>query len=184
MRRSGRLHRGSLSGLSPILRAICSGGVRAGIRIVSRDRNRVGLSSENRQFITGIIFVLLLIAGPVPIGTHGVLVRIGYLTAIPTFVWAMLRLATNLKIDDRLNEQINRGLTAAIAGALMLTSYQTYTAKFHLECTRTVPDGDGGECVGDYVRVPGGHKGESLMWAVFGVLAFAHALARRPDSAD
>jgi hypothetical protein len=127
-----------------------------------------GLNEKNRNYIVGIVFVALLIFGPVQ--PYGMVVRAVYLAGIPAVLWLTLRYGgekLELRPDD--NDRLNRSITAAIAGMLVVAAFQAATATHHGECTQTVRDGQGGyECVGDTVTVKGPDYGMAFIWIVSG----------------
>ena len=138
-----------------------------------------GLSDKNRSYIVGIVFLALLIFGPVQ--PYGMAIRLGYLAAIPAVLWfALPYVGDMLDMDGLANDRLNRGITAAIAGMLTVASFQAATAKFHGECTQTVRDGQGGyECVGDTVTVAGPDYTMAFIWIVLAVIAFCAATSRK-----
>lgn len=140
-----------------------------------------GLSKKNRNYIVGIVFVALLVFGPVQ--PYGLVIRFAYLAAIPAVLWLALRYGgekLDLSPDD--NDRLNRGITATIAGMLTVAAYQTATAKYHGECSQTVRDGQGGyECVGDIVTVMGPDYGMAFMWIAFAAVAFWAATTRKSN---
>ncbi|MEP7351026.1 MAG: hypothetical protein ABI668_13895 [Sphingorhabdus sp.] len=140
-----------------------------------------GLNEKNRNYIVTIVFVALLVFGPVQ--PYGRVIRFAYLAAIPALLWLTLRFGgekLDLSPDD--NDRLNRGITAAIAGMLTVAAYQEATAKYHGECTQTVRDGQGGyDCVGDTVTVMGPDYGTAFMLIAFAAVAFWAATARKSN---
>jgi len=140
-----------------------------------------GLSEKNRNYIVGIVFVALLVFGPVQ--PYGMVIRVAYLAAIPAIFWLALRyVGGKLNMDPFDNDRLNRGITAAIAGMLIVTAYQSATATHHGECTQTVRDGQGEyDCVGDIVKSKGPDRGIAIMWIVFAGVAFWVATSRKSN---
>lgn len=140
-----------------------------------------GLSDKNRNYIVGVVFLALLIFGPVQ--PYGMAIRLGYLAAIPAVLWfALPYVGDMLDMDGQANDRLNRGITAAIAGMLTVAAYQAATAKFHGECTQTVRDGQGGqECVGDIVTVAGPDYAMAFMWIGLAGFAFWAATTRKSN---
>lgn len=140
-----------------------------------------GLNEKNRNYIVTIVFVALLLFGPVQ--PYGLAIRFAYLAAVPAVLWLALRYGgekLDLSPDD--NDRLNRGITAAIAGTLAVAAYQAATAKYHGECTQAVRDGQGGyECVGDTVTVMGPDYGMAFMWIALAAVAFWAATARKSN---
>lgn len=140
-----------------------------------------GLSEKNRNYIVGIVFVALLVFGPVQ--PYGMVIRVAYLAVIPAILWLALRyVGGKLDMDPFDNDRLNRAITAAIAGMLIVAAYQSATATHHGECTQTVRDGQGGyECVGDIVTTKGPDRGTAIMWMVFAGVAFWVATSRKSN---
>ena len=140
-----------------------------------------GLSEKNRNYIVGIVFVALLLLGPVQ--PYGLVIRFAYLAAIPAVLWLVLRYwGEKLDLSPEDNDRLNRGITAAIAGMLTVAAYQAATAKYHGECSQTVRDGQGGyECVGDTVAVMGPDYGMAFMLITFAAVAFWAATTRKSN---
>ena len=140
-----------------------------------------GLNEKNRNYIVTIVFVALLLFGPVQ--PYGLAIRFASLAAVPAVLWLALRYGgekLDLSPDD--NDRLNRGITAAIAGTLAVAAYQAATAKYHGECTQAVRDGQGGyECVGDTVTVMGPDYGMAFMWIALAAVAFWAATARKSN---
>jgi len=139
-----------------------------------------GFSSRNRNYVVLLVFVALLLFGPVE--PYGLVIRLAYLAAIPTIIWFVLWYwGDEWDIDPLTNDRINRAITGSLTGVLLVGAYLTYTASTHSECTRSVLTRDGSECVGDYVTVGGGDKGMALMMVVFAGFAFWAAVSRDSD---
>lgn len=140
-----------------------------------------GLSAKNRNYIVGIVFFALLILGPVQ--PYGMIIRVSYLAAIPSILWLVLRyVGDKLDMAPSDNDRLSRGITAAIAGMLLLTAYQSATASYHNDCSQTVRAGQGGyECVGDIVTLKGPDTGAAFMWFVFAGVAFRIATSRKSN---
>ncbi len=140
-----------------------------------------GLNEKNRNYIVTIVFVALLVFGPVQ--PYGLVIRFAYLAAIPALLWVALRYGgerLDLSPDD--NDRLNRGITAAIAGMLTVAAYQAATSKYHGQCTQTVRDGQGGyECVGDIVMVKGPDYVTAFMLIAIAAAAFWAATTRRSN---
>jgi hypothetical protein len=139
-----------------------------------------GLSSRNREYIVLLVFVALLLFGPVE--PYGLVIRLAYLAVIPSILWfGLWYWGGRLDIDALTNERINRAITGSIAGVLLVGAYLTYTAGHHQECTQYARTSDGRECVGDYVTVAGGDPGMALMLLLFAGIAFWIAISRESD---
>lgn len=134
-----------------------------------------GLSSKNRSYVVTLVFVALLIFGPVQ--PYGMVVRIVSLVAVPTAVWLILRyIGSRWDLDAIANDHINRAITASIAGMLAAASFQAFTAKYHHKCTRSIPDGT--DCIGDWITVGGPDKAQGLIWLCAAVAFFWSSVSR------
>jgi hypothetical protein len=143
-------------------------------------QEKFGLNSENRNFLTGLIFVLLLLFGPVD--PYGIAIRFGYLIFIPVLVFSLLKhFGGSWKMDKVSNDYLNRAIFACIAGALLVSVYLSMTTKYHTECDKYVQTRDGQECVGDYVTVKGPDKGVAFIEVIFAGFAIWYAIAKRKE---
>jgi len=144
-------------------------------------KNEAGLSRENRNFLVGLVFALLLIFGPVE--PYGMIIRSIYLIIIPISVYFFLKyFGKKWTMDKISNDYLNRTIVACIAGALLVGAYLSMTANYHTECDQYVRTRDGGECVGDYITVKGSDKSAAFMQVIFAGFAIWYASAKRKES--
>jgi len=142
------------------------------------DKENCGLSSQNTGFLVFLVAAVLLVFGPIQ--PYGLVVRTVYLIAIPTSLWfALAHWRKRWRIDALTNDRVNRMLCSVVAGALLVGSYQAYTAKHHFECDQLVQTDDGTDCVGDYVRVKGGDIEEAFIMALIAATMIWVAVAKR-----
>jgi hypothetical protein len=136
------------------------------------------LSSSNVRFIVTLVFVVLLLFGPVE--PYGLVFRLAYLLVIPTVLWFVLRFVSDwLNVDELQNERINRALWAGLAGAFIVGAYQRYTAAYHTQCERWIESGGERECIGDTVVVSGGDTVGAFLLIAFAIGAAWAATRRR-----
>ena len=142
-----------------------------------------GLSSNNRNLLTIISLVILLLWGPV--APYGLVVRIIYLAVLPTSVWFILGyLGGKWKADESANNRLARGVAGIIAGALFIGAYLAFTAHYHTQCTQSVQTRDGSECVGDYVTVPGRDLTGTFIFTALGIIAAWYSISNHDDTSD
>lgn len=141
------------------------------------EKPEVGLSDENRYLLVGLVFIALLLWGPVNLGFA---VRLTYLILGPLFFWLILKYAGKHWNAGALgNDRLNRAIVSAIAVGFFVFAYQSYAAKYHSECTQRVQTRDGSECVGDYETVPGRDMEGVVLWSLLGVSAGWYAISER-----
>ncbi len=140
-----------------------------------------GLNSNNRNLLVGLLFVVLLIWGPIE--PYGMVVRIAYLIALPALLWLGLGyFGSKWKGDELANDRLARGIAGIIAGAFFIGAYLSFTAPYHTECTQSVQTRDGTECVGDYVTAKGRDVSGAFIQVVFGALATWYAISKHEDN--
>ncbi len=127
-----------------------------------------------RKYLVGVVAVVLLIYGPIDrTWPMWLLIRIAYLVVIPTVAWYLLRWAwMRWCPDDATEQRLNRTLAGVTAGVLLVCVILAAQTKHHFVCTEEVGSGDGRECVGDYVRVPGPDLGGAFMLTIAAGFAF------------
>lgn len=140
-----------------------------------------GLNSNNRNLLVGLLFVVLLICGPIE--PYGMVVRITYLIALPTLLWFGLGyFGSKWEGDELANDRLARGIAGIIAGTLLVGAYLSFTSPYHTECTKTVQTRDGTECVGDYVTVKGRDLRGTFVLVGLGALATWYAISKDEDN--
>lgn len=138
----------------------------------------VGLSGENKNLILITFVILLLIWGPIE--PYGLVVRIGYLLALPAILLFVLnRLGRKWNAGVEENDRLNRAITGAIAGSLFVGAYLSFTSTHRMECTQEVRTREGMECVGEYVAVKGRDISGAYIFTVLGGVVFWSAAFRR-----
>lgn len=148
--------------------------------MTSSENKESGLSSTNRNLLALLVFVVLLLWGPIAL--YGMVIRTVYLIVLPALLWFGLRyFGSKWEADELANERLTRGIAGILAGALFVGAYLSFNAAYHSECTQTVRSRDEYECVGDYVRVPGGDRSGAFILAMFGILATWYAVAKHTE---
>lgn len=110
-----------------------------------------------RNYITGTIFIIILIWGPIDHSWNNwLLIRTSYLILIPLVVWLLLRWIWNhWQPTDKLETILNRILSATISVGLLILAILEATSTTHIDNTQTIRTRDGYEDVGDYIELPG-----------------------------
>lgn len=142
---------------------------------------RKGLSEENINLITGLVFFTLLIWGP--INSNELAIRIIYLIAVPAAVWLILNfVGRKWNAGKAENDRLQRAIAGILAGALLIGAVLLYHQPIHSECTQyaTSPDG-GSECVGDYAPSAGPDIAEVAVTAGLGFVALWYSAFRKDD---
>lgn len=142
------------------------------------DEEQYGFSSKNRTYVVTLVFAVLLVFGPVQ--PYGMVVRAVSLIAAPAAVWLILRyVGSRWDLDVIANDHISRAITASIAGMFAAASYQAFTAKYHHECTRSIPDGS--DCIGEWITVGGPDQAQGLIWLFAAVIFFWSSVMRQRE---
>lgn len=135
-----------------------------------KSNSAVGLSESNTTFIVVLVFIALMLFGPVE--PYGNLIRICYLIFIPSILWVILHFwGSKWNLDDLHNARINRTLYAIVAASLLVGAYFDFTRSYHLECDQYARTYDGQECVGDYIVVQGADIGGAMIQILFACFA-------------
>lgn len=147
---------------------------------MNQHKNEGGLSDGNISYIVGVIFVTLMLYGP--IFNNSLLLRIAYLIIVPVAVWSGLRhWGKKWNMDKVDNDRLSRAISGLLGGVLIVLAVLSLSQKYHSECTEEVQTRDGTECVGDYVTVKGSNKGGAFIEFIFAGFALWHALAKRSE---
>ncbi len=125
-----------------------------------------------RNYITGTIFVILLIWGPID---HSwplwLLVRTSYLILIPLIVWLILSWIWNhWQPSEKLEVTLNRILSGTISVGLFTLAILEATSTTHIGNTQTIRTRDGYEDVGDYIELPGPDYGNVFVIVIIAIL--------------
>lgn len=132
-----------------------------------------------KSYLTGIIFWVLLIWGPVDHSRpFGLAIRAGYLIIIPIIVWLVLSWAWNRWQPNIKSEIIlERILSGLICIALFIFAFFEAISNTHLGNTQQIQTRDGMEDVGEYVTLQGANWGNVFLFVIaalfvlwFGVL--------------
>lgn len=147
----------------------------------------VGQSMSFRNYLTGTIYVILLIWGPIDHSwPYWLVIRIGYLHLIPLLVWLLLGWVWNRwQPSDKIENTLERTLSGLICITLFTLAILEATSKTHIGNTKTIRTRDGMEDVGDYIELPGPDYGQALMIAVIALLVlWFGVLKRRTKTSD
>lgn len=137
----------------------------------------------SRKFIIGIIFIALLIWGPIDHSWPAWLViRIGYLIVIPIlagllFKWIWRIWQPNSELEDRLI----RALVSATSGVMFVLAIFELTSDTHIGNTKWIQTREGWEAVGDDIIRQGPDWAAAIIFFVLCVISFWYSISRRKD---
>lgn len=136
---------------------------------------------SSRKYLVGVLVVALLIWGPIDHSWPAWLViRIGYLIAIPLAAWFLLGWIWRLWQPDVASEnRLERALGGATGGVLVVMAILAAMADTHIGNTMWVRTRDGMEAVGDDIVLPGPDWGSVIMLIAAAGFAFWFSIAKR-----
>lgn len=125
-----------------------------------------------KNYITGTIFVILLIWEPID---HSwpvwLLIRTSYLILMPLILWLLLSWIWNhWQPTDKLESTLNRILSGTISIGLIILAILEATSTTHIGNTQTIRTRDGYEDVGDYIQLPGPDYGNVFVIVLIAIL--------------
>jgi len=125
-----------------------------------------------KNYITGTIFVILLIWGPI---NHSLpawlLIRTSYLILAPLIVWLLLGWIWNhWQLTDKLEATLKRILSGTISVGIFILAILEATSTTHIGNTQTIRTRDGYEDVGDYIELPGPDYGNVFVFVIIAIL--------------
>ncbi len=127
-----------------------------------------------RQYLATIIFISLLIWGPIDHSMKGwLIIRSSYLILIPLLIYFLLGWIWNIWEPSKPVENIlERTLSGLICIALIITAIFEATSDMHLGNTKWIQTRDGMEAVGDDIIVSGPSWGNVLIILLISILVF------------
>lgn len=127
-----------------------------------------------RNYLTGTIFVVLLIWGPIDnTWAASLAVRIGYLILIPLTVWFLLGwIWINWTPTEKAESSLNRTLSGIICISLFGLAYLQATSKTHIGNTQWIQTRDGMEAVGEDILLQGADYGNVFVILIIAGLVF------------
>lgn len=139
-----------------------------------------------KNYITGTIFVILLIWGPI---YHSwpmwLLIRTSYLIFIPLILWLLLNWIWNhWQPTDKLEVTLNRILSATISIGLFILAILEATSTTHIGNTQTIRTRDGYEDVGDYIELPGPDYGNVFVIVIIAILVLWFGVLKKDSKAS
>lgn len=125
-----------------------------------------------RKYFTALVFIILLIWGPVDSNQHmWFVIRGGYLIVIPLLVHIITYLIWNyLEISSNTDWILCRVFFGGVSIFFFYLTYIYGTAEEHISNTQRVMTRDGWEDVGEDIVLPGADYGAALVWVVLGVI--------------
>jgi succinate dehydrogenase hydrophobic anchor subunit len=136
---------------------------------------------NSRKYIVGVVFVTLLIWGPIDHSwTLWFLIRGAYLVLIPILVWFLLIwLWSYWKPSIEIEDRFERALAGATSGVFFALSIIAATSKTHIGNTMSIQTRDGVEDVGDYILLQGANWGGALVFFILAAFAFWYSISKR-----
>jgi hypothetical protein len=108
------------------------------------------------------------------------LIRIGYLIAVPVAAWFLLAWIWRVwEPDAAAEDRLERALGAATGGVLAILAILAVTADTHTENTMSVLTRDGWEDVGDDIVVPRPDLRAAFVWIVLSGGAFWFSITKK-----
>ncbi len=134
-----------------------------------------------KNYLTGTIFVILLIWGPINHSWPAWLaIRTSYLILIPFLVWLLLSWVWNYwQPSDIVEITLGRVLSGLICVALFTLAIFEAISKTHIGNTQTIRTRDGMEAVGDDIVLNGPDYGNVLIIAVIALLVLWFGVLRK-----
>jgi hypothetical protein len=128
-----------------------------------------------------MLVVVLLIWGPIDHAWPAwLLIRTGYLIAIPLATWFLLGWIWRVWQPDSATEnRLERALGGATGGVFVVMAILAAMADTHIGNTMWVRTRDGMEAVGDDIVLPGLDWGNVFVLIVLAGLAFWFSIAKR-----
>ena len=135
---------------------------------------------SSRKYLVGVLVVVLLIWGPLDHSWPAwLLIRTGYLIAIPLAAWFILGWIWRVWQPDAASEnRLQRALGAATGGVLVVMAVLAAMAHTHIGNTMWVRTRDGMEAVGDDIVLPGPNWGNVIMLIAAAGFAFWFSVAK------
>ena len=136
---------------------------------------------SSRQYLVGVLVVVLLIWGPIDHSWPAwLLIRTGYLIAIPLATWFLLGWIWRVWQPDAASEnRLERALGGATGGVLVVMAILAAMADTHIGNTMWVRTRDGMEAVGDDIVLPGANLENVIMLIAAAGFAFWFSIAKR-----
>ena len=136
---------------------------------------------SSRKYIVGMVFVALLIWGPIDHSWPAWLViRTSYLVAIPLATWFLVGWIWRVWQPDAVTEnRLVRALAGATGGVFVVLAIFGAMAETHIGNTMWIRTRDGMEAVGDDIVLSGPDWGNVIMLIGAAGFAFWFSIAKR-----
>lgn len=143
--------------------------------------NRTPPQMTFRNYITGTIFLALLIWGPIDDSWPSwLLIRISYLILIPLVVWLLFGWIWNRwQPDNNLETTLSRILSGVISAGLFILAIREAISSSHIGNTQTIRTRDGYEDIGDYIELPGPAYGNAFIILIVAMLVLWFGVLKR-----
>jgi len=139
-----------------------------------------------RNYLTGTIFAVLLIWGPIDHSWSAWLaIRIGYLILVPLIVWFLLGWIWNYwRPNNKLEITLERFLSGIICIALFVLAVLEAISKRHIGNTQLIRTRDGMEAVGDDIVLQGPDWGNVFVLVVIAVFVLWFGVLKKGSKTE
>lgn len=136
-----------------------------------------------KSYLTGTIFWILLIWGPVNHSqSFRILIRAGYLFIIPAIIWILLTwIWQNWKPNNKIEILLERILLSLISISLLIFSFFEAISNYHTENNQQTQTINGMEDVGGYVTVKGANWGKVIIFVSAALLLFWFGVLKKSN---
>lgn len=127
-----------------------------------------------RQYLVTVIFIALLIWGPIDHSLKGwLIIRTAYLIIIPVLIYFLLAWIWNKwEPSEKVEDALERILSGLICAVLILMAIIEATSKEHIGNTKWIQTREGREAVGDDVVLSGPDWGNIIMLVIISIVVF------------
>ena len=137
------------------------------------------------KYIVFLVVVALLMLGPIGDSSLGLLIRLGYLVAIPYATWFLLMWIWKVwQPDAETEDRLERVLAGATGGMLLMLAVFEALADTHVGNTMYVRSYYGREAVGDDIILPGPDWTMVFLCVFFSGFAFWFSMSKRLPKMD
>lgn len=137
----------------------------------------------SQKFIVGIVFIALLIWGPIDHSWPAWLaIRISYLIVFPVVIWFFLKWIwiiwqPNTELEDRLI----RAIASATSGVFFVLAILELVSNTHIGNTMWIQTREGREAVGDDIILQGPDWVAAIILFILCAISFWHSISSREE---
>lgn len=136
-----------------------------------------------RQYLVAVIFIALLIWGPIDHSLKGwLIIRSAYLIIVPLlFYFLLVWIWNRWEPSEKVENILERTLSGLISGFLLLMAIFEATLNEHVANTKWIQTRDGMEAVGDDIVVSGPNWGNVVMLIIISIVVFGIGVMKRKN---